>query len=344
MVKIIKFALFSVLIIIFIRQGLIAQKVEYKTVAITYTQYPYKKLLNNPETISLQIKEFHNGVHYSTYFDFQKNNLNTNNLAQVTNGGDIEILVGLQGLSLKSKELIIGKRTKKVGDKNVEIPTYHYDIGYSYPYEIVIYNKVNSNEVLASDVVANSKLGFRTTSFDSKSELNNYWNTNKNTFFAKEENSATSLVSKVINDFLHTYCEMNLKRSVNILMPKPKKHQYDDYQNAYNEVVKGFKELSNSNIENARLNIEKAIDIWQEAIKEVQLKNRKARVTEKIAYETFLNCAKVCIWINEFEEAKSYINEANNMRKKGLEKNGKNLSSLINNRLVRLDFNDIEHN
>ena len=55
--------------------------------------------------------------------------------------------------------------------------------------------------------------------------------------------------------------------------------------------------------------LEKAVELWNNALKESDVKNKKARVDAKVTAATHLNCAEAYMWLNNFEEAEKHINK-----------------------------------
>ena len=49
----------------------------------------------------------------------------------------------------------------------------------------------------------------------------------------------------------------------------------------------------------AKAELEKAVELWNYALKESDLKNKKARIDAKVTATTHLNCAEAYIWLNK---------------------------------------------
>mgnify|MGYP006960966748 FL=1 len=178
-----------------------------------------------------------------------------------------------------------------------------YEVVYTYPMAVRL--EADGEEILNETYEAfeTEKL-YQTRKFKSDRALrkalpvNTVMQTVDNKAF-KENMSYTNLQ---INE---TYAFMAKKRKTVVYTAKGKKHDYTDLTKAYIAVEQGLVDYD-ANGENAE--IKTAIAIWNSALEEMDLENKKARINRKVAFGLHLNQIEYNILINDYTAAKTAIN------------------------------------
>lgn len=114
-----------------------------------------------------------------------------------------------------------------------------------------------------------------------------------------------SVIQTLLND---NYAFKKVNYMADIYLVKDKKVDYTDYQNAYLAVIEGYNSLT-ENYEKiaAKAKINEAIAIWEKALLESDVENKKARIDEEVTYATYLNLIEAYIFVDDFSKAKSLI-------------------------------------
>ena len=96
-----------------------------------------------------------------------------------------------------------------------------------------------------------------------------------------------------------------------------KKHKYTEHQEALTHALSGYKNIyleKNKSISS----FNKAINIWENVLKQYQPNNKKAKINSEVAWYTMLNIAESYLWIENFDKADEYFNKMEiNTPKKG---------------------------
>jgi len=195
---------------------------------------------------------------------------------------------------------------KNSGTKNKDGTTtyeFWYEVAYTYPMAVRL--EADGEEILNETYEAfeTEKL-YQTRKFRSDGALRKAIpiNTVMQTVDNKAFKENMSYTNRQINE---TYAFMAKKRKTVVYTGKGKKHDYTDLTKAYIAVEQGLVDYD-ANGENAE--IKKAIALWNSALEEVNLENKKARISRKVAFGLYLNQIEYNILINDYPAAKTAIN------------------------------------
>ncbi len=224
--------------------------------------------------------------------------------------GQIQITAIYHAFSTRSPEYLKKEVEEKRDDKKVKV-TYHY---YRMEYKLPVKLQVSLNgEILDEFYVNNSSdySAYETSKFRNFSELSDSWSKSKGKVTSELKAKSFSNISSSITSFLNRkYGYRKLSTSEKLYTFKAKKHNYDDYDKAMTLAKEAFEAYSDSLIypvEGFSTKIGEAIVIWEQALKESDIENKKARVSEKITGLTLQNLAFSYIWLNDFENANKCI-------------------------------------
>ena len=124
----------------------------------------------------------------------------------------------------------------------------------------------------------------------------------KNLPNTKKKSLITMLINDVNTDLNNQFGYSWIKKRSKIYSAKGKKYFYDDLDKAVVSFQNGLKDLKvNQGIAAAKLN--SAIVVWNKALEELDLADKKARINNKIGAALYINLGLAYTLINEFNNA-----------------------------------------
>jgi len=222
----------------------------------------------------------------------------------VTNAISITAIPG--DLEMKEPEIKVADKTNISNGKSTPYKEYTSTIAY----KRLITLKVETPQSVIYDEVPQEitkELTYKSPEFKSESELNSWWNNNKVKITENLETQTMENDLKVIQNLLNdNYAFKRTSYQADLFLIKDKKVDYSDYQNAYMTAVEGYNKLADDFEKvQAKKNLIEAISIWEKALTESDMNNKKARVDEKVTYATYINLIEACIWCDDYAKAKS---------------------------------------
>lgn len=237
---------------------------------------------------------------------------------------DFKIEVILLGFEYLKEENVT---EKKKGD--VVTKEYSYKISYKHPIEVKIYD--NFDEEINYSEMAEFKT-FKTKNtkkFSSRYALEKYWAENNISYLSKLDEKATNDNLKALNKYLNSqFGYSTVQKTSSIAMVKPKKFEYPEYFNAYEQIFTGYSYII-ENKEEAATYIKEAITNWENALKESDKDNKKARINLKVTAVTHLNCAEAYCWLNDYANARRHIMKIKMLKTKKYDRKVEALQSFI---------------
>jgi len=97
-----------------------------------------------------------------------------------------------------------------------------------------------------------------------------------------------------------------VSREITIRNPEDKKVDYGDFQEAYYTAQEGYEKLASDEAKGME-KLKAAIALWQSALKELDMDDKKARINKKVAPDLYLNLIEACIFARDFDMAESLI-------------------------------------
>ena len=178
-----------------------------------------------------------------------------------------------------------------------------YEVVFTYPMAVRL--EIDGEEILNETYERFEAEGlYRSFSYKSEAALKKALSVN--TVMQTVDNKAfkenLSYTNQQINE---TYAYMAKKRTTVVYTAKGKKHDYSDLTKAYISIEQGLVDYD-ANGENGE--IKEAIALWNSALEEIDLENKKARINRKVGFGLYLNQIEYNILINEYTAAKTAIN------------------------------------
>ena len=97
------------------------------------------------------------------------------------------------------------------------------------------------------------------------------------------------------------------------IVKKFQDYNYEKLMSAYNYAESGYGQVGlDRNKSRAKTQLIKAINIWEQEMKESDLANKKSRINSKISGLISANLADAYFWTEDFEKSNFYINKAIN--------------------------------
>jgi hypothetical protein len=257
---------------------------------------------------------------------------------------EIESLINIQGCtkSYTAQFSIVVKfmgfeflgntvKSKKVKENNIDVTKYYNEITYK---SKVIYQVFDANAVMVREVVVNgtnnNKTRSQTQLFNSLIDAEQWYavSQNKKEWIESEDNrshqEAIAELNRQLNsDYGYTINGVRLSIATS---KDNKTNKYPDFREAYQHAVMGYNYLETDK-NKANEYLMKAIAIWEKALSESNITNKKARINNQYTGALLVNLILAYTFVENFEKVKEY-----KIRTKTID-----LSGGIENRLQEID-------
>ncbi len=209
-------------------------------------------------------------------------------------------------IRVKEQEIIFSdaerKDEKKVYKKDGVEKTYyeyHFEFKVTHKVSADVFHSKSGEKITDFEIFDNGKVLKSKVSKSSKDAFDiykKYKSSLKNSLLTDKLASINHVFNERIGfpvkgDFLHLY------------KVKPKKHKYNDYDEALEVAMQGADiVIANENdIEKAKPHFNKAIELWNVALKESDVDNKKARINKKVTALTHYNIAMCQFLMKDYE-------------------------------------------
>jgi hypothetical protein len=216
-------------------------------------------------------------------------------------------LYGYEGVGpeLKSAESSIYNSTTKATTK---VTKYWYQTTYKHPIGLRVESP--TGEVLMDETFA----AFNESTVVKTAEAEKVPPMDPKTYVDGLQNKVVETNMKVINEYINAnYGFSKLKRTTKINRVESKQLNYDDYQKAFEAAAAGYNLLANG-VDAAKPKIDEAIAIWEAAMKESNIADKKARINTDVTIATLFNLAEGYIWINDYKSAEARLNKITGLK------------------------------
>ena len=180
-----------------------------------------------------------------------------------------------------------------------------YEVSYKSPIAVKVTAK--DGTVLLDELIeaTNTYAKSTTEAFNSEAELAKFWANNQLPFMRQLDENSMKANMKLVSEYLDSKLGKRLMpRNTTITVVSDKKVNYDEYPQAYEKALLGYKMLSDAaRSEAAQKQIAEANELWKKALTESNPKDKKARIDEKVTAATLFNDAEANLWLNNFDEA-----------------------------------------
>lgn len=219
---------------------------------------------------------------------------------------DLRVQVGVDGFTqgpitpvqVKGTQMQLGGTPTGDGIKHA------YEISYKSPISVKVTTKAGA--VLLDEMVeaTNTYVIAKTEAFATEDGLAKFWRGNQAAFMRQLDENSMKANMKLAAEYLDSKLgQRTMSRTTSIWVVSDKKVNYDEYPQAFEKALMGYKLLADpSRAADAQKQIGEAAALWAKALTESNPKDKKARINEKITAATLFNAAEANVWLNNFDE------------------------------------------
>jgi hypothetical protein len=293
--------------------SLFAQKLGTKSVTVNYKQRPLSPLPEEIKTYNTMIR--------SGYILFDNESYLERNYLKVLQGyqhvaddGDLTIMVTFRGLD------IVDYNEKHDSKKDGTTFNYRYNVTYTFPMRMEVYQR-NGDYVMdleISDLYKEHKANFgKNNEFANEEALEQAFKERKGDFFVELENRLAKQMLSQARDSLVTHFAYAKKRKrIRIGFGKGKKKDYSDLEKARDLAYRAYSLTDKG--QDGLDEFQQAIDLWEKALQESNLSNKKARINQKITRWLHYNLAMAYAWLDDYDSAMKHVVETEIIKHQGL--------------------------
>jgi hypothetical protein len=269
--------------------------------------------------------------------------INVSGMQRAQAEGDLRVTVGLEGFTQGPiTPLAIQGSQTKIGNTNLGDGIKHaYEVSYKSPITVKVTAK--DGTVLLDETVeaTNEYVKAKTESFATEDGLNKFWKNNQTTFMRQLDENQMKANMKLVTEYLDSkFGQRPITRNTSIVVVTDKKVNYDEYPQAYEKALMGYKMLADpSRNADAQKQIGEAVALWNKALAESNPKDKKARIDEKVTAATLFNAAEANLWMNNFDEAERLLAKLKLMDISRYNELAKELTVVVQDQRTRFNAN-----
>ncbi|RZK31060.1 MAG: hypothetical protein EOO63_05110 [Hymenobacter sp.] len=225
---------------------------------------------------------------------------------------DLRITVTTDGFTLgpiAPAEVKSNTQVKLAGVSTGDGVKHLYEVSYKSPISVKVSTK--DGAVLLDELIeaTNTYAVGKTEAFGNPDGLAKFWAANQNAFLRQLDENSMKANMKLVTEYLDSKLGQRvITRNTSIIVVSDKKANYDEYPQAYEKALMGYKGLSDpARIADAQKQIVEAVALWNKALTESNPKDKKARIDEKVTAATLYNDAEANLWLNNFDEAERLL-------------------------------------
>jgi hypothetical protein len=263
-----------------------------------YLQAPSKPYKHEPTAPKLN-KVFNLQQLAGTYLKMDGYTQGTSNAVNITaEMGDLEV---------KEPEITSKDMTKFENGKSISYKAYFAQV----PYKRLIKLRVETAQGVIYDEVPEeiSKEKYIKSSgeFTSEYAIRNWWDSQKTRTIENLEMETVDKNMATINEVLNSNFAFKKKtHETVVLIVKDKKQDYSDLNTAYLALLEGYNQLTDDfEKKESKVKIAEAIAIYEKALTESDMENKKARINEEVTLAIYWNLIEAYIWNDDFAKAKT---------------------------------------
>ncbi|WP_210518603.1 hypothetical protein [Hymenobacter terricola] len=221
--------------------------------------------------------------------------------------GDLRVTVSLDGFTQGpvTPLAVKGSSVQLAGVSTGDGIKHAYEVSYKSPIAVKVTTK--DGTVLLDELVeaTNTYTVGKTEAFATEDGLNKFWRNNQAAYLRQLDENSMKTNMKLVTEYLDSkFGQRPITRNTSIWVVTDKKVNYDEYPQAYEKALMGYKLLADpSRAADAQKNIGEAVALWSKALTESNPKDKKARIDEKVTAATLYDAAEANLWMNNFEEA-----------------------------------------
>ena len=233
---------------------------------------------------------------------------------------DMEDKIDLAGYNLLKDDAIIIKITCrgfeyqqpeiKTSTKTVNsqrVTTYYSKLAYRIPLELEVI--LPDGQRLIDETFGNTEKWTYETSNKEEYEIDLPYYSNKNDYLEQLGDKLMERQMKDINAFLNSnYGYQWVRRSATLFKAKGRKHNYDSYNKGFYTLKIGLETMEKDMTAGTR-KINEALDIFEDELQDIDLDNKKARISRDVALGTYINISEGLLWLGDYDQALAWLDK-----------------------------------
>ena len=326
------------LLLLTLPMTLLAQKLDTKAITVKYKQLPLQPL-------DKEIKSYSTAIRSGYILFDDKERLERDYLKvlegyshDVSGEGDVMIMVTFKGIDIINYE----EKHDTKDDKSTF--NYRYNVTYTFPAKLEVYRK-NGERILDYEMSAMSyerKANFgKNNEFATEAELLDGFKSQKGDFFHNLENQlAKEMLNQAKNELVTNFAFPQRSQKIRIGYGKGKRIDYSDLEKARDLAYRGYSLMNQGR--DGLAEFQEAIDIWESALTEANLSDKKARINQKIARWMHYNCAMAYAMLDDYENSMKHVLETEIVKHQGVfaaSFNSAELKTFVEDRQRRYEAN-----
>jgi len=287
----------------------VAQKAKVRSARFKYIHYPKNPLPLWVKTYSVEVTNTSTRLKVGSDRISEYLTLQGFKEAETGTVADVKLVFELHGVQT-SADIHTKEETKKEDDKEVKVTYYYHQVISKVAGKFTIIDK-NGKEV--SKDIFNGK-DFENVSksglFKTRKEAQADYNKRKNGIISSSDNTALdNALSTFKGSMDKNFGYYMANDDAIVATGKGKKHDYSDLDAALEKFTEAANYYNSEDQEKYNELAKECIKIWETALEEFDLKNKKARISKKNADWLYLSMASAYLYMNEFDKAIECMNK-----------------------------------
>lgn len=219
------------------------------------------------------------------------------------------IQLNLAGFEYQEPVLTTQKKSIKGADgKYTDVPYYLYQFNYRHVIKMKILGPDGKYVLDESFAPSMNYASFRSKEFATQAELDTYWATQKTAEIVAAQDKVVIDNLRQINEQLNNnYGFVPQTRYVQVAYVDAKS-KYEDLKDALVSAKSGYASISQPGTYQQGVDqLNAAILKWETALKESNIKSKKARVNENVTEALLMNLGEAYIWLGNYSKSQEYI-------------------------------------
>lgn len=218
--------------------------------------------------------------------------------------------------------------------------TYHFTVNGEIPVYIEVFDAEGNSVANESFLIKNTtNKDYMSSKFTSETSRSKYWESNYKTILSKIERDEMKAVLKLVKKYITENLGYNsILRKTALYSISEKKHKYGEINMLMPDLIEAYS-LMQTEPENSSKVIENAVTIWEKEIEELEMGNKKARISEKVAKALYINTIESKIWLKDYMGAMKSCAKYRIIDPKGKGKEFKELELLMEDEKMRFEAN-----
>ena len=227
---------------------------------------------------------------------------------QTSGSNPMQCIATLEGFEVISAKISERVKTSK-NDQGEEIKTYEYRVKTSYRHPISYKVFSPNGAVMTEKTQGNSPSSYTSSIFTNKQQAQNHLDAG-NYLLPLENKILTTNIQSINRILSDEIGYRKIATSTTIRLFKHRKMTYPEYETSYEYLLSAFPRLQNEeSFSEAAPFFVNAAEQYNNALKESDTNNNKARINKKVTKATHLMLAEVYLWLNDFMNAEIQLNK-----------------------------------